>query len=378
MSQAPKKTSRKTTIQRGEAASPSQAEFDEVLALIDAAKARAAAVVNTTLIDLYWQLGEYISHKIAAATWGQRTVGALAEYLQRRHPGRSGFSASNLWRMRQFFETYRGLPKLAALLRELSWSHNLAIMSRCKRDEEREFYLRLAARERWPFRELERQLASALFERVVLSPVKLSTPLAELHPDAAAIFKDTYLVEFLDLPPTHSESDLQRALVEQLKQFLLELGRDFCFIGTEYPVQVGGRDFAIDLLFFNRALNALVAFELKVVEFEPEHLGKMQFYLEALDRDVKKPHEQPSIGVLLCATKNNEVVEYALSRSMSPALVAEYQTRLPDRKLLQAKLHEFYALAQSQAEADARAEDLPRPAARRLAATKKRKARKTS
>ncbi len=147
------------------------------------------------------------------------------------------------------------------------------------------------------------------------------------------------------------------ALVEQLKQFLLELGRDFCFIGSQYPVQVGGRDFALDLLFFNRALNCLVAFELKVVEFEPEHLGKLQFYLEALDRDVKKPHEQPSIGVLLCATKNNEVVEYALSRSMSPALVAEYQTRLPDKKLLQAKLHEFYALAQSQAEADAGTED---------------------
>jgi len=179
-------------------------------------------------------------------------------------------------------------------------------------------------------------------------------------------------------PPRHTEADLQRALIEQLKQFLLELGRDFCFIGSEYPVQVGGRDFALDLLFFNRALNALVAFELKVVEFEPEHLGKMQFLLEALDRDVKKPHEQPSIGVLLCATKNSKVVEYALSRSLSPALVAEYQTRLPDKKLLQAKLHEFYALAQSQAEVDARVEGLPQPAARPPAATKKRKAHKTS
>ena len=235
-------------------------------------------------------------------------------------------------------------------------------MSRCKRDEEREFYLRLAARERWPFRELERQLAGALFERVVLSPVRLSPPLAESHPDASSIFKDIYLVEFADLPPRHSEADLQRALVEQLKQFLLELGRDFCFIGAEYPVQVGGRDFALDLLFFNRALNALVAFELKVVEFEPEHLGKMQFLLEALDRDVKKPHEQPSIGVLLCATKNNEVVEYALSRSLSPALVAEYQTRLPDKTLLQAKLYEFYALAELTVATTY--EDAPRPSRR--------------
>jgi predicted nuclease of restriction endonuclease-like (RecB) superfamily len=378
MSRTPRKASSTTAIQRDEAPSPSHAEFDEVIALIDAAKARAMAAVNTTLIDLYWQLGEYISRKIDAATWGQRTVGALAEYLQRRHPGRSGFSARNLWRMRQFFETYRGLPKLAPLVRELSWTHNLLIMSRSKREEESEFYLRMCTREKWGKRELQRQLDAALFERVVLSPAKLSPPVAELHPDAASIFKDVYLVEFLDLPSHHSEGDLQWALIGQLKQFLLELGRDFCFIGAEYPVQVGGRDFAIDLLFFNRALNALVAFELKVVEFEPEHLGKMQFYLEALDRDVRKPHEQPSLGVLLCATKNNEVVEYALSRSLSPALVAEYQTRLPDRKLLQAKLHEFYALAQSQAEADDRAEDMPQPAAKRLATTNRRKARKTS
>ena len=141
-------------------------------------------------------------------------------------------------------------------------------MSRCKREEEREFYLRLASRERWSFRELERQLAGALFERVVLSPPKLSTPLAEWHPDAV-VFKDAYLVEFLDLPPAHSEADLQRALVEQLKQFLIELGRDFCYVGSQYPIQVGGRDFSLDLLFFNRALNCLVAFELRVSENAP-------------------------------------------------------------------------------------------------------------
>jgi predicted nuclease of restriction endonuclease-like (RecB) superfamily len=284
MGRLPRKSPRKTTIRPTESASPSPAELDEVLALIDIAKAWASAAANTALIDLYWQLGEYISRKIAAASWGQRTVAALAERIQRHHPGRSGFSASNLWRMRQVFETYRDAPKLAALLRELSWSHSLAIMAKCKRDEEREFYLRLAARERWPLRELERQLAGALFERVVLSPTMVSPPLAKSHPEASSIFKDIYLVEFADLPRRHTEADLQRALVEQLKQFLLELGRDFCFIGTEYPVQVGGRDFAIDLLFFNRALNALVAFELKVVAFEPEHLGKLQFYLEALDR----------------------------------------------------------------------------------------------
>jgi predicted nuclease of restriction endonuclease-like (RecB) superfamily len=227
-------------------------------------------------------------------------------------------------------------------------------------------------------RELERQFAGALFERVVLSPAKLSAPLRELHPDAASVFKDTCFVEFLDLPPAHSEADLQRGLVEQLKHFLIELGRDFCYVGSQYPIQVGGRDFALDLVFVNRALSCLVAFELKVVEFEPEHLGKLQFYLEALDCDVKKPQEQPSIGVLLCATKNNEVVEYALSRSMSPALVAEYQTRLPDKKLLEAKLHEFYALARSQPESVAHTGIGPRPVAQSPAAANLRKVRKRS
>jgi predicted nuclease of restriction endonuclease-like (RecB) superfamily len=274
--------------------------------------------------------------------------------------------------MSQFFQTYRDQPKLSPLVTELSWTHNLLIMSRSKRDEEREFYLRLCIREKWGKRELERQLAGALFERTVLSPTKLSAPLRELHPDAATVFKDSYLVEFADLPGNHSEKDLQHGLIENLKQFLVELGRDFCFVGSQYPLQVGGRDFAIDLIFFNRALNALVAIELKIDAFQPEYLGKLEFYLEALDRDVRKPHERPSIGVLLCATKDHEVVEYALSRAMSPALVAEYQTHLPDKKLLQAKLHEFYELAEQQPRRPAIEAD--NPATRPL--NKPRKARK--
>jgi predicted nuclease of restriction endonuclease-like (RecB) superfamily len=344
----PKKTTRGGLVPLSPASESAQADFDVVMELIDAARTRAVAAVNTTLIELYWSIGEFIQRKIADDGWGKGTVEALAEHIRRKQPNVRGYSASNLWRMMQFFETYQDQPKLAPLVRELPWTHNLLIMSRCKRDDEREFYLRLATREKWGKRELERQLNGALFERVALSPPKLAPAVREIHPEAASIFKDSYLVEFLDLPPAHSEADLEQALVEKLKQFLIELGRDFCFIGSQYTIQVGGRDFAIDLLFFNRALNCLVAFELKIEEFQPEHLGKLEFYLEALDRDVRKPHERPSIGVLLCATKDHEVVEYALSRAVSPALVAEYQTRLPDKKLLQAKLHEFYELAQEQ------------------------------
>ena len=320
-----------------------QSDFDEIAALITAARQRAFQSVNTTLIDLYWQVGQTISRKIEKAQWGDGVVVQLAEHLARTQPGLRGFTRSNLFRMRKFYETYCDDTKVAPLVRLLSWSHNLIILNQSQRPEEREFYLRQAIGEKWGKRELERQFKTALFERTVLSPVKVSAVLTQMHPEALSVFKDSYLVEFLDLPQGHLEIDLHQGLLRQLKNFLIELGRDFCFVGSEYPLQVGGRDFALDLLFFHRALNCLVAIELKVGRFEPEYLGKLEFYLEALDRDVKKPHEAAAIGVLLCADKDEEVVEYALSRSLSPALIAAYQTQLPDKALLQAKLHELFA-----------------------------------
>lgn len=323
-------------------ATPQPADFSEIAQLIASAKQRAVQAVNTTLIELYWQIGQRISHKVAAAEWGAGVVDQLARYLAQTQPGLRGFTRANLFRMRQFYEAYPDAEIVSALLRQLPWTHHLIILGQSKRPEEREFYLRLAAQEQWSSRQLERQFKAALFERTVLSPPKVSPVVAQMHPDAASVFRDSYLVEFLELPAGHAEADLHRGLLARLKDFLIELGRDFCFVGSEYPVQVGGRDFALDLLFFHRGLNCLVAIELKVGRFEPEYLGKLNFYLEALDRDVRKPHENPAIGVLLCASKDDEVVEYALSRTTSPALIAQYQTQLPDKALLQAKLHEFY------------------------------------
>jgi predicted nuclease of restriction endonuclease-like (RecB) superfamily len=327
-------------------------DFAEITRLIDSARQRAYQAVNTTLIELYWQVGAYLSDKIAAVEWGEGVVEQLAQHIASTQPGLKGFTRRNLFRMRQFYETYCGQEEVSPLVRELPWTHNLIILSRSKRPEEREFYLKMAAQERWSKRELERQYDTALFERVVLSPAKVSPLVTQSHPGAASVFRDSYLVEFLDLPAAHLESDLQHGLLAQLKQFLLELGRDFCFIGSEYPLQVGKQDFALDLLFFHRGLNSLVAIELKTTRFSPEHLGQLNFYLEALDRDHKKPHENPAIGLLLCASKDDEVVEYALSRSLSPALVAQYQTQLPDKKLLQAKLHEFYVANMGEGEAE--------------------------
>lgn len=316
--------------------------FADIVALISASRIRALRAVNTALVELYWQIGEIISRKLERTEWGDSVVEELARYIARTHPGLRGFTRANLFRMRQFYETYRQEDKVAPLVRQLPWSHNLVLLGQTKQPEEREFYLRLAVAEGWSRRELERQMRTGLFERTVLSPPQISPVLRQTHPDLAGVFRDSYMLEFLELPPSPTEADLHRGLLSKLKEFLIELGRDFCFIGSEFPVQVGGRDFAIDLLFFHRGLNSLVAFELKVGRFEPEYLGKLGFYLEALDRDVRKAHERPSIGVLLCATKDDEVVEYALSRTLSPALVAEYQTQLPDKKLLRAKLHEFY------------------------------------
>lgn len=318
------------------------AGFDEIVQIIVAARQRAVQTVNTHLIELYWQVGEYISRKIERAEWGDGVVTELANHLARTQPGLRGFTRPNLFRMRQFYDLYRNDKKVSPLVRQLPWTQNIIILGQSKSPEEREFYLQLAVREKWSKRELERQFKAALFERTVLHPTKFSSSLTQSHPDALSVFKDSYLVEFLGLSVDHTEADLQRGLLRQLKDFLIELGRDFCFVGSEFPLQVGGRDFALDLLFFHRGLNCLVAIELKVGRFEPEYLGKLGFYLEALDRDVKKTHENPSIGVLLCASKDAEVVEYALSRTLSPALIAEYQTQLPDKILLQAKLHELY------------------------------------
>ncbi len=326
-------------------ATPAREErFDEVVNLIHSARQRCMQAVNTQLIELYWQVGAYISRKIENAEWGDAVVSQLAAHLARTQPGLRGFTRRNLFRMRQFYETYRHEEKVSALLTQLPWTQNLTILSQSRHPEEREFYLRMAIQEKWSSRELERQMKAALFERSVADPLKASASPAQAHPQALSVFRDAYLLDFLDLPQGHVEADLHKGLLQRLKDFLVELGRDFCFVGSEYPLQVGGRDFAVDLVLFHRGLNCLVAVELKVGRFEPEYMGKLDFYLEALDRNERKAHENPAIGVLLCASKHDEVVEYALNRSLSPALVAEYQTCLPDKALLQAKLQEFYAL----------------------------------
>jgi len=319
-----------------------QKQFSDIIQLIKQSRNNAIKAVNTELIDLYWNIGQYISKQIDTAVWGDGVVKELADYLARTEPELKGFSDKNLWRMKQFYEAYKDHPKLSALLREISWTNNLTILSRAKTIEEMEFYLRLTIQERYSARELDRQINSGIYERTMLGNSKLSPVMRETHPNIMNTFKDDYVLEFLGLPESHSEGELQKGLIGEMKNFILELGKDFLFIGDEYRVQVGNSDFYIDLLFYHRGLQCLVAFELKTDKFKPEHLGQLNFYLEALDRDVRKPNENPSIGVLLCKDKDSEVVEYALSRYLSPTMISEYKTQLPDKKLLQRKLQELF------------------------------------
>jgi predicted nuclease of restriction endonuclease-like (RecB) superfamily len=319
-----------------------QQNFSKIVLMIRQAQYNAVKTVNKEMIDLYWNVGQYISNQLETAKWGESVVKELATYLATNEPDLKGFSDKNLWRMKQFYEIYRDYPKLSTLLREISWSHNLAIFSRCKTIEEREFYLNICKKESYSFRELDRQISSSLFERSMIGNAKLPPQVKEIHPNILNNFKDNYVLEFLGLPESHNESELQKGLIGQMKKFILELGKNFLFIDEKYRVQVGNSDFYIDLLFFHRGLQCLIAFELKADKFRPEHLGQLNFYLEALDRDAKKPNENPSIGVLLCKDKDTEVVEYALSRYLSPTMVSEYQTQLPDKKILQRKLQELF------------------------------------
>jgi len=316
--------------------------FSDIIQLIKQSRSNALRAVNAELINLYWNIGKHICTKLEKSEWGDAVVSELAKYIQHNEPEIKGFSDKNMWRMKQFYETYKDFPKLSTLLREISWSHNMLIFSRCKTLEEREFYLNLVKQESYSKRELDRQISASLFERTMISNTKLSPVVREINQNLTSTFKDNYVFEFLSLPEPHNEKDLQSGLVKQMKNFILELGKDFIFIDQEYKLQVGNSDFFIDLLFYHRGLQCLVAFELKADKFKPDHLGQLNFYLEALDRDVKKPNENPSIGVLLCKDKDTEVVEYALSRSLSPTMVSAYKTQLPSKKLLQQKLHELF------------------------------------
>ena len=315
-----------------------------LIKIIDESRQNAFKRVNEELIRMYWNVGKYLSKESEKAEFGDAYIDSVAKEIQDAFPGIKGFNRRGLYRMKQFYEIYAEDEFVSTLLTQISWSNHLAIMSKAKTEEERHFYIMLCIKESYSARELDRQINSGYYERYMLSKEKvLPEPIRELKENP---FLDSYVIEFLDLPQNFKEADLRKGLIHNMKEFILEVGKDFTFVDDEYRVQVGGEDFKIDLLFFHRGLQCLVAFELKIGKFKPEYVSKMDFYLEALDRQKKKDNENPSVGMILCASKDDEVVEYAMSRTLSPMMVAEYKLQLPDKAVLQRKLQELINIPQ--------------------------------
>lgn len=328
-----------------------QGSFDELLHCIQKSRSNALRSVNCELIQLYWTIGKYLAELVSHSPLSDEVIKEAAEYIVRNNHAIKGFTQRNLVRMKNFYHLYKDDTFVQSVMTQVSWTNHLQIIAKSRSREERHFYISLCIKEKYTARELERQIETSYYERYMLSENKKLPK--NISKDIRRSMLDPYVLEFLNVPVEYNERNLRRAIIENLKKFLLEFGRDFSFIGEEYRIQVGGEDFSIDLLFYNRSLACLVPVELKLGKFRPEHVGQINFYLEALDRDVRKPNENPSVGVLLCAGKDDAVVEYALSRSLSPMLVAEYSLVLPDKKLLQEKLRELTGLALEQGEEDA-------------------------
>ena len=362
-------------------------QFDEVINIILQHQSRASRAVNEETLLMAWNVGGYVSHKLKSEEWGSKVVIQLSEYIRTKQPKLKGYSRSSIYNMVLFYEEYSSerflstasqylskefvQPKTAQinnpslaqtnqgttvfpmqivqpkigqfpkLLTLTTLTNHIEILCRCKSSEERLFYILYAHKEHLVKRELQRSITNQTYTTLLGDKKNMSKGLLQTYPNAPVVFKDTLFVDFLGLPQKHSETKLKKGLIEHMKQFILELGKDFIFMDQEYNLNVGASTFKADLLFFHRGLQALVAVELKKIKFHPRDLGQLEFYLEALDRDVKRSNENPSIGILLCPDADKMVVEYAMSRSMSPTLITKYKRILIPQERMQEQLNEY-------------------------------------
>ena len=365
-------------------------QFDEIVEIILSHRSRASRAVNNELLMTAWQVGCYVSTKLKSEEWGSKVVSQLSEYIRAKRPELKGYSRRSIYNMMMFYDEYSSAefadtvmrflnsefvqPKTGQLMKSSQIStdessvivqpktaqfvqptvgqlpkilelttltNHIEILCRCKTSEERMFYILYANKERLVKRELQRCISNQTFSTLLGGKKSMSKGMLETYPSAPIMFKDTLFIDFLNLPKKHSEKKLKDGLLEHMKQFILELGKDFIFMDQEYRLEVGSSTFKADLLFFHRGIQALVAVELKKSKFDPRDLGQLEFYLEALDRDVKRSNENPSVGIILCPEADRVVVEYAMSRSMSPTMIAQYKRILIPQKRMQAQLNEF-------------------------------------
>ena len=368
-------------------------QFGEIIDIILQHKSRASKAVNEELLLTAWHVGGYVSAKLKSEEWGSKVVSQLSEYIRSQRPDIKGYSRSSIYNMVMFYEEYSSetfaltverylnsefvqptsgqiqspllldttepnvivqkastqivqpmVGQMPKILELTTLTNHIEILCRCKSQEERLFYILYANKEHLAKREMQRCISNQTYTALLSSKNNMSKGLLEAYPNAPVMFKDTLFVDFLNLPQKHSESKLKKGLVEHMKQFILELGKDFIFMDQEYKLNVGASTYKADLLFYHRGLHALVAVELKKTKFHPRDLGQLEFYLEALDRDVKRSNENPSIGIVLCPEADRVVVEYAMSRSMSPTMIAEYKRILIPQERMQQQLNEFCSL----------------------------------
>lgn len=323
---APRKPPATPAVPASDTAQDYPALLAEVKKRIQSAQVAALRAVNKALVRLYWDIGQLILERQQHEGWGKAVVEQLSTDLRAAFPGVGGFSTQNLWYMRQFVQAYSATPNLQPLVGEIGWAHNLLILSRCKDVQSREFYLRMTRKFGWSKNVLAYQIDNQSFEKSLLGQTNFDKALTPaLRAQAKLAVKDDYVFDFLELGEQHSERELERALIARMEDFLRAMGGMFAFMGSQYRLEVEGREFFIDLLLFHRRLHALVAIELKVGEFQPEFVGKMQFYLAALDAQVRQADENPSIGIILCKEKKRTIVEYALRDARKPIGVATYQ-----------------------------------------------------
>lgn len=360
-------------------------QFNEVVLIIQQHRSKASQAINQEVLLTAWHIGGYVSAKLKSEEWGRKVVSQLSEFIRSHHPEIKGYSRSSIYNMVMLYDEYSSLsfqstvqkylrtefvqpvvgqlkdyskedldstisPPISAqslatqipkILTYTTLTNLIEITCRCKSDEERLFYILYAHKEQLAKRELQRCISNQTYATLLGSKKNMSRGLLETYPNAPIIFKDTLFVDFLGLPQKHSEVSLKSGLIDHMKQFILELGKDFIFMDQEYNLNVGASSFKADLLFYHRGLQALVAVELKKTKFHPRDLGQLEFYLEALDRDVKRSNENPSIGILLCPEADKVVVEYAMSRSMSPTMIAEYKRILIPQERMQQQLNEY-------------------------------------
>lgn len=360
-------------------------EFENIYDIISFHKKRAMKAVHNESLLMLWEVGGYVSGRLKQSAWGDGVVRMLADYIRTRSPKAKGWSNRTLYKMVQFYDTYstvsfnslvehygmqhyladssqnkvseivpnelaqlpenefvpNGLAQIPSVLLATGWSNHQLIMGKCKSDEQRLFYMLYAGHEQLEYDELKRAFATDAMSSVLGSKDVQSEVMKSQYPQAGVLFKDTVYLEMFGLPMRYKESKLRKKIVGHMKDFILEMGKDFLFIDDEHRVKVGGKTFKVDLLFYHRQLQCMVAIELKTSEFHPKDLGQLEFYLEALDQEERRANENPSIGIILCKDADMEVVRFALNRSMSPTMVAQYKEQLQVGSVLQRSLVEF-------------------------------------